>query len=201
MCTYKKMIKINNDRILNFYISEVYSEKLGEYYKKYSIEEHFIEKDEIYKSYKLNRGDEYSFNGWINAKPQEKKKMEEVSFDFDINHPIYTPLLHMLGYNEKIIVRDGINPKRKNKFVLISKEEDKIKLSFINKYKKANIENKFDITVIEEKTILRTFFKELIEQMYQISIEEYLLKTIGPKDEKVKVYMKAMLPCNKKKVA
>ena len=97
MIEYKKTIKINDDRILKFYISDGYAQPM------YTIMEGFIENDEIKKTYNLSQWDDYGFTAWIN---NIDKDIKTISYEFDINHPLYIPLIHLLNYDEELIIDD-----------------------------------------------------------------------------------------------
>jgi len=201
---FNKTIIVNNNRIIKFYISEVYSIKYDDYIPKYIIEEYFIEKEEMYKSYRLSFDDKVTFTGWINAGLKEKESIKTLSFEFDSKHPLYSPLIHLLKRDKSLVINDDDTSKIRTKYMKISKNEEKISIDFKNNKKNDNTQDKFQITFksitpnkkkyIDTKERLRILFKELINQMYQISIEEYLLNTIGIEDENVKIYMKTMIP-------
>ena len=56
----EKVIKINENRILRYYITNGYT-------PMYTIKEDFIDNNKVVKNYSLNRWDDYGFNGWINT--------------------------------------------------------------------------------------------------------------------------------------
>lgn len=201
---FDKTIIINSDRIIKFHISEVYSTKYDEYIPKYVIEEYFIEKEEMHKSYRLSFDDKVTLTGWINASLKERENIKKLSFDFDPKHPLYSPLIHLLKKDKSLVINDDDTSKIRTKYMKISKNEQNISLVFINNKKNDSEQDKFQVAFksitpnkkkyIDTKKRLRIFFKESINQMYQISIEEYLLNEIGIEDENVKVYMKTMIP-------
>ena len=199
MVTFEKTIKVSNERIIKFYISDGLS-------TKYSIEEFFIEDDEMHKSYRLSCNDDYNFAGWINAGLKDKEEMETLSYDFEPSHPLYGPLNHLLRDQNQIILDDDHTEEDNKKILLIAKDEDRITLDFINHLEKDDVQNKFSVTSkglisdpntkadYDKKERLLLFFKESINQMYQISIEEYLLNEKGIEDENTKIFVKTMIP-------
>ena len=199
MVIFEKTIKLSDERIIKFYISEGLS-------TRYSIEEYFIENDEMHKDYRLSVDDHYSFIGWINASLPTKEEMETLSYDFEPNHPLYAPLNHLLRDDKQLIIDDDHTIGDNKKVLLLSKDEDRITMDFINHLAKDDVQSKFSIfsrgiisdpktkATPEIKERLRLFFNEAINQMYQISIEEYLLNEKGIEDEDVKVFMKTMIP-------
>ena len=203
MVVSKKMIKLSKNRIICFNIHENHA-------NKYSIEEYFL-KGNIYKQYTLCKGqeDNYSFKGWINASIPEKEQTQQVLYDFDITHPFYIPLLKLLDGKDQLIIEDDETNGINNKYVFINRDENKVYLSFINNLEKDSIETKFQSTIKSStskdiskidyygdnaRERLNKFYEELIDRIYQISIEEYLLKTKGPDDEEVKKYIKSIKP-------
>ena len=201
MIEYKKTIKINDDRILKFYISDGYAQPM------YTIMEGFIENDEIKKTYNLSQWDDYGFTAWIN---NIDKDIKTISYEFDINHPLYIPLIHLLNYDEELIIDDDDTNELNKKCMRIYNKKDKILVDFINKLEDNNyystsekfhvfIKNivtdgrsKIDCQYKDTKERLFIFFKEVYDiftkDHQQISIEEYLLK--NNQDEEAKVFKK-----------
>lgn len=204
MVTFEKTIKVSNERIIKYYISDGLS-------TRYSIEEYFIKDDEMHKDYRLSIDDHYHFIGWINANLPAKEEMETLSYDFEPSHPLYAPLNHLLREESQLIIDDDHTIGDNKKVLLVSRDEDRITLDFINHLEKDDVQNKFSIfsrgiisdpktkANFETKERLLLFFKEAINQMYQISIEEYLLKEKGIEDEDAKIFMKTMMPKNVEK--
>lgn len=199
MIEYKKTIKINDDRILKFYISDGYAQPM------YTIMEGFIENDEIKKTYNLSQWDDYGFTAWIN---NIDKDIKTISYEFDINHPLYIPLIHLLNYDEELIIDDDDTYELNKKCMRIYKKKDKILVDFINKLEDNNyystsekfhvfIKNivtdgrsKIDCQYKDTKERLSVFFNEVYDiftkDHQQISIEEYLLK--NNQDEEAKAF-------------
>ena len=200
----ERTLKVNDNRIIKFYITENYT-------TRYSLTEYFIEDDEISKSYTLSRWDDYQFTGWKNISLKEKECINSISYDFDTKHPLYIPLLHLLKDDEYLLIDDDDTLELNKKYMVVKKEEDKISLTFTNNLEKDDIYNKFStfikntcrdsrskIYYEDTKERLNFFFKEItdlcLEDRHQISMEEYLLNTRNSEDEEVKKYVKNMIP-------
>ena len=174
----EKIIRINNERILKIQNNN-----------KFTISEYFIKNGDLEKSYTLLQWDDY----FLNAFSVQDKNAENVSFDFDINHPLYFPLRHMLKDDESLIIYDDDAIDDEKKHLELSINDNIINLNFVNKLDN-NLElNKFRVFVknddlsneIEEENLdtkdrVVDFFKEtrddLSHNYHQISIEEYVLK-------------------------
>ena len=182
----ERKIKINDNRILIYTITPGYSKPT------YTIMEGFIEDDNIIKTYSLSQWDDYGFNGWSN----NDENTDKLSFIFDISHPLYVPLFHLLNYDNELLIDDDSTKENKKNYILIHRKEDKIYLDFIDKreYRPhlterlqvfvknivADGRSKIDQDYKDTKKRLMVFFnevyKEIIDEYHQISIEEYLLK-------------------------
>jgi len=189
---FEKRIQINENRILIYRISEGYAKPT------YTITEGFLENDEVIKTYSLSQWDDYGLNGWINNDDNVKK----ISFVFDIDHPLYIPLFHLLNYDDELLIDDDDTMSNNQKYLLVHKEKSKIFMDFINELndeihmpEKFNVfiknigrdgRSKIDQDHKDTKLRLFLFFNEvytkLVNDYQQISIEEYLLKNT-PNDE------------------
>lgn len=145
MQSFDKMIKVSEGRIIRF--NTFMFEKNEVEKPVYSIEEFFIEHDEIQRSYRLCRNGGYEFYGWINTSIATKEIMESLTYDFDENHPFYVPLLHFLGKNTKILIDDEKTQELNKKYIIINKNTDKVSLIFINNITKDEIDKKFNIAI------------------------------------------------------
>ena len=201
MCKYNKTIIINEERAIRFCVSDVLN-KEGEEVLRYTIEEFFMHRG-IKKSYKIRCGDTFDFEGWINTSLESRKSIDSLSYDFDKGHPLYTPLLHMLQDDEKVVINDSTQ-KKNTKNIEISKEEDKISIIFTNTINPENMTKKFYVSLDKGsthsdksskniKSRLNTFFKEAIDAMYLISIENYVVNAKDKESEKSKQYTKTMV--------
>ena len=202
MVELKKKIKINDNRILIYTISEGYVKPT------YTISEGFIENGELKKTYSLGQWDDYGFNGWT----IDNKKTDKISFEFEINHPLYFPLIHLLNYDYELIIDDDDTRENNKKYLSIYKKENKIVIEFINSLNNTidnpsekfhvfikNIifdgRSKIDADSKDTKKRLLAFFKEvhkvLITEYHQISFEEYFLKNLTNIEyEEIKKYFK-----------
>ena len=181
----EKHIKINKNRILIYRISEGYAKPT------YTIMEGFLKNGELIKNYELSQWDDYGLNGWIN----DDNEVIKISFDFDINHPLYFPLLHLLNDDNELLIDDDSTREDNKKYMLIQKEKNKIFVEFINKLESTDMLERFHVFIKnigpdgrskidqnykDTKIRLFNFFNEvydvLINDYHQISIEEYLLK-------------------------
>ena len=181
----EKCITINENRILIYRISKGYAKPT------YTIMEGFLKNSELVKTYELTQWDDYGLNGYIN----DDNEVIKISFDFDINHPLYFPLLHLLNYDNELLIDDDSTREDNKKYMLIRKENNKIFIDFINKLKSTDMLERFHVFIknigpdgrskIDQNykdTKMRLFifffflYDALINDYHQISIEEYLLK-------------------------
>ena len=198
MVEFEKYIKVSNGRMIKFSVYEH-----NEYDPKtYLIEEYFMENDEITKNYRMSKNGGYSFSGWLNVGAEEKAKIDTISYEFDVNNPLYIPILHNLLYDQDCYtIYDENKDAFAEKYIVFTKIENKIILTFLNTLKEDNLDKKFNISTHDNDLKLKCFFEELIQTLYlekrQISIEEYLIDYRGIEDEEVKKYMKIYIPRDK----
>lgn len=178
--------QINENRILIYIVSEGYAKPT------YTISEGFIKDGVVIKDYYLSQWDDYGFNAEIGCGDETRK----ISFEFDINHPLYIPLFHLLNYDDELIIDDDDTIEDNKKFIIIRREKDKIIIDFINELQYDNqighgihifIKNilrdgrsKIDLYQKDTKERLCTFFREAhcaLTDYHQISIEECLLRS------------------------
>ena len=147
--------------------------------------EEVFENKSINKSYEIIWKDNYMFCARSN------EVNDSVSFTFNIDHPLFFPLLHLLDDSKKVIISDENN---KNKFLEISRDDNNISMSFIGNDEYKCSSGYFDIFVsnkdysLLKKTCSDLSIKErllnfsceisksLFEEYHQISMEEYVLK-------------------------
>ncbi len=174
----EKRIEISKDRVLRYRLINNFP----------IIEELFFENGELEKNYTLNRTQDYCFDAMTFADDD----VNELSFEYDENHPLYLPLLHLLNNEEKLIIDDDYTREEYQKYLIICKDDNKIILSFINNSNRISISiDKFNIVIIniirdlrskidqknmDTKEKLTEFFREVNE--------------IFSKEEKNKVYYK-----------
>lgn len=129
----EKRIEISEDRVLRYRFINNFP----------VIEELFFENGELEKNYTLNRTQDYCFEAMTFADDD----VNELSFEYDENHPLYLPLLHLLNNEEKLIIDDDYTREEYQKYLIISKDDNKIILSFINNSKRVDFD-KFNIVII-----------------------------------------------------
>ena len=184
MKEYEKTIKIDEKRILKYDIRPGYAKST------YTVSEGFLENGDLIKTYSLSQWDDYSFNGWL-TNDEEKTTL---SFEFDINHPLFMPLFHLLDYDDELIIDDDDTKEDNVNYLRIYRKEGKIYMDFINELDDHNTFDKFhvfiknilidgrskiDANFKDTKERLILFFNEMDEvlsrESHQISLEEYLL--------------------------
>ena len=183
MRLFESTIKINDNRIIRYDIFDSFTEI-------HTIKEEFINNNRVIKNYKLSRWDDYSFTAWISTAMENLEDINSLSYDFDINHPLYNPLLHLLDGDNELLIDDDETREINKKYMLINKDNDKINLIFVNNLEYYDVLNKFyvfvknigqdprsKITDIELKKRLFEFYKE-VYQIFNNKIDEkkYLKK-------------------------
>lgn len=122
-----------------------------------TISEYFFNNSRIKKYYRLIQWDDYGFESWTNDDVLIKQKVDKssntkvintISFEFDIDHPLYMHLFHLLNYEEELLIDDDRSestiPEHR---INIRRSRNKIIVDFI------------DNTHYNESTIiLRRFF-------------------------------------------
>ena len=188
---FEKRIEISKNRILIYRISEGYIKPT------YTITEGFILNGEIIKDYMLSQWDDYGFNGWI----KDNRNINKLSFEFDINHPLYLPLFHLLNYDDELLIDDDATIDDNKKYMLVHRNNNIIYIDFINDsneiFKKFYVfiknivydgRSKIDRDYKDTKKRLADFFKEVNKiftmDYNQLSIEEYFLKNSDSNDVK-----------------
>ena len=162
MKDYEKVVKVNDNRILRYNIS-------NGFVPIDAIREDFFKDGKLIKNYKLCRWDDYGFTGWIKMDYDKYIKNDSLTYEFNIDHPMFFPLLHLLQNNEYLVIDDDETQELDKKYMIFNKDNNKIKLTFIN-------------TLEDDKTFkerLYYFFKEVLERIneeyHQITLEEYLV--------------------------
>ncbi len=204
MKNFERRIQINDNRLLIYNISE------GHIKPTYTIMEGFLENGDVIKTYNLSQWDDYGLNGWIN----NDKCVKKISFEFDMNHPLYFPLFHLLNYDDELLIDDDDTIENNKKYVLIRREEDKIFMKFIDELENniymserfhvfiKNIvfdgRSKIDQNQKDTKIRLNNFFNEvndiLTKDYHQISIEEWaLMNSAGSECKELKKVFKRKL--------
>lgn len=108
--------------------------RLNKVYDNYSsltlFEQCYLDKNnEIEKTFLFMMDDDFIFNGWtIND------ETDLLEFEFDINNPFYFPFNTFLDNKDNsFIIYDDKTKNNDDKYMIISKKDFNIKLSFINK--------------------------------------------------------------------
>lgn len=181
----EKRIEIDENRILIYNITEGYAKPT------YTIMEGFLKNGEIIKTYNLSQWDDYGLNAYIN-----NDEVRKISFEFDITHPLYLPLFHLLNYDDELLIDDDGSREDNKKYMLVRREKDKIFMEFIDELEDESYIERFHVFIKnigpdgrskidrdykDTKNRLFIFFNEAHEALttdcHQISIEEYLLSS------------------------
>ena len=182
-----KEIKLNDDRTIRYHYDDQF---IGT-----------VSVSEIFKDgtdYRLYRTDDYTFTAYDFNDDHVHDR--EIAFRFDINHPYYMPLLHLLSGDDELVIDDDNTREDMLKYLKISKENDDIILTFVNNKEDMEREivaekyyvfiknimfdgrsklDRVDFDNNVKKRLFR-FFCELDEvfayDYHQITIEEYMLR-------------------------
>ena len=180
----EKTIKISDNRVMFLDIDETLNGHSR------MIREFFIENNELSKTYSLFQSDDYG----LNAYTSDDSQFSNLSFEFDVNHPLYFPLLHLLKNDKCLLIDDDDTRKLNEKYLRVYIRDDKIIISFRNnKYESEvnrfrifiknimyDIRSKIDDQGLDTKARLNNFFNEAVtilnEENHQITMEEYVIK-------------------------
>lgn len=201
MADFEKRIELSENRILIYRISEGYAKPT------FTITEGFLENGDLIKTYSLSQWDDYGLNSWIN----DDEDVTKISFEFDMNHPLYFPLFHLLNYNDQLIIDDDGIMEENKKYMLVRREEEKIYIDFIDLVEddiyaseRFNVfiknigldgRSKIDQNYKDTKERLLIFFNEvydiIMNEYHQTTIEEYIIKNSKEiETEKIKKFYK-----------
>ena len=194
---FEKRIQIHDNRILLYRIFPGYSKDT------YTITEYFLENGEVLKTYSLSQWDDYGLNGWT----CDDEEVHHLSFEFDMNHPLFFSFFHLLNYDDELIIDDDDTRDEYKRYLRVHRDKDRIFMDFIDEVDDSiylserfyvfikNIlhdgRSKIDRDYKDTKLRLVDFFKEvhivLTEMYHQISLEEWFLrKHHGEEDEHMK---------------
>lgn len=186
---FKKEIELDDDRILE------YDKDPDGYSLSMNIRECFLKGNDVQKNYCLRRWDDYAFNAWCG----DIRNLTKLSFEFNIDHPLYIHLFHLLNYDDEVIIDDDDSMGFNKKYMRIYRKDKTIYIDFINdltdeekdnlyptewfrvfiKNTGPDVRSKIDSCDKDTKIRLYYFFmdvfNEAIEDYHQISIEEWLL--------------------------
>jgi len=184
MLELERRINISENRILIYNISKGYAKPT------YTVAEGFLEDGDVKKTYSLSQWDDYGFSGWTS----ENDNVNKISFEFNSSHPLYLPLLHLLNYDDELIIDDDETREENKRYLSIYRKDNKMYVDFIDNVKDSEIDysekfhvfikniiydgrSKIDQTYKDTKIRLLTFFDEVNEILtrgcHQISMEEY----------------------------
>ena len=201
MADFEKRIELSENRILIYRMSEGYAKPT------FTITEGFLENGDLIKTYSLSQWDDYGLNSWIN----DDEDVTKISFEFDMNHPLYFPLFHLLNYDDQLIIDDDGTMEENKKYMLVRREEEKIYIDFIDLVeddiyaserfnvfiKNIGIDgrSKIDQNYKDTKERLLIFFNEvydiIMNDYHQTTIEEYIIKDSKETEtEKIKQFYK-----------
>ena len=201
MADFEKRIELSENRILIYRISEGYAKPT------FTITEGFLENGNLIKTYSLSQWDDYGLNSWID----DDEDVTKISFEFDMNHPLYFPLFHLLNYDDQLIIDDDGTMEENKKYMLVHREEEKIYIDFIDLVeddiyaserfnvfiKNIGIDgrSKIDQNYKDTKERLLIFFNEvydiIMNDYHQTTIEEYIIKDSKETEtEKIKQFYK-----------
>ena len=134
----EKRIKLSDDRVL------IYKTSKGHIIENRIIMEGFIENGEVIKNYIFSEDDDFLFDAYAKT----KNTKNNIVFKFDINHPLYFPLKHLLLNDNELIIDDDHTRHIEKKYLKIQKQEDIITVSYVNNLEKNDFETeKFDIFI------------------------------------------------------
>ena len=187
MINYEKTIKVDENRIMKYTISEGYIKPV------YSLHEGFLQNGELKKGYSLSQWDDYGLNAWI----EDDNESDIISFEFDVSHPLYIPFFHLLNYDEQLIIEDDGIKEYGKKYLHIYRNDNKMLIDFIDKINNNYMDwgerfhvfiknivfdgrSKIDCDKKDTKIRLHNFFKEinqiLTKDCRQISLEDYYME-------------------------
>lgn len=143
-------------------------------------------------NYSFVQGDKVLISASLDIDLESEENKNKLTFEIDINHPLYFAFLHLLNGKDELTINDEKQENKDLKYLSIRNEEDLITLNFIDKIRNENLRDRFTIRynnsrdykgsmyVIsrnDTKTRMNEFFEEatklLFEDSHQISFEEY----------------------------
>lgn len=154
----EKIIKINNERILNIAKDDNSNIRI--------VEKFYNEGDEC-AHYSLEQGSNYYFSTNIDIESQMEDVSKALSYEIDNNHPFYLLFLNILGNEDELLINDETKESINTKYFLIKKDGNNISLNFINKCKQSD-EEKFSVIFKKEndkkeKRKINCFFNQVDE--------------------------------------
>ena len=157
-----------------------------------NITERFCEDSLECAHYSLEQGDKFIFAAYLDIDLQSEENNNSLVFNFNVDHPLYFPLLHLLGKDKEVVIKDDEVEDVEQKRLSIVNDNDLISMNFVDRTKASivsgkfiiNCDRKFDyltnLNAVKNNDIkkrLYYFFHEasevLLEDSHQISMEEY----------------------------
>ena len=182
----EKEVKLANERSVRVIVDN------EELLPKINITECFCEDSLECAHYSLEQGDKFCFAASLDMDLQSEENNKTLVFNFNVDHPLYFPLLHLLGKDKEVIIKDDEVEDAEQKCLVIVNDNDLITMSFVDKTKASIVSGKFVVTCDtkfdyltnlsavknnDTKKRLYYFFHEasevLLEDSHQISMEEY----------------------------
>lgn len=151
-----------------------------------NINKGYFKDNKLIKGISFSIWDDISIRAWT-----FEDNIDKLEFIFDINDPIYFSLNRLLLGEYKFIIDDDDTCSLMNKYLVIKKELDTIKITFFNLLKDKRRHELFGVFIknigpdprskvddFNKKIRLVRFFRDLerilIEENHQISYDEYL---------------------------
>ena len=154
------------------------------------------------KIIKFEMGDDFAFEGY--SYDIYRREVQNISFDFNVDDPLYIPISTLLMGNNQLIIDDDKTPDALRKYMEIKKYEDRITIKFQNNMvndkdydffykwkvfiKNVSIDPRSKIKDNNIKTSLIEFFEETAEHFfendYQVIVDDFSFE-IKNQEEKI----------------
>lgn len=151
-----------------------------------NINKGYFKDNKLIKGISFSIWDDISIRAWT-----FEDNIDKLEFIFDINDPIYFSLNRLLLGESEFIIDDDDTCSLMNKYLVIKKELDTIKITFFNLLKDKRKHELFGVFIknigpdprskvddFNKKIRLVRFFRDLekilLEENHQISYDEYL---------------------------
>jgi len=155
-------------------------------YDKFSLSKAYLKNNDLLKTFDISINDDMSFYAYS----EDMNETGKIEFEFDINDPIYFCLNRLLGNDKEFIIDDDDSREIMKKYMIIKKEENIIKVIFINTRIAIYDREQFSVFIKNIREDLRSkiedfntklrlvkFFRDcenmLLEEYHQITLDEY----------------------------
>ena len=179
MLVVNKKIKLDNGNIILINVSSGYA------CNTVTISEGYLKNNDIVKSLDLSIWDDIRFNAYTSD-----DNVNCISFEIDINHPLYFCVKRLLGEDEELIIDDDDTREELKKYLTIKRENNIFKFIFVNNKENEFEIDKFSVFIKNIAFDLRSkitdgyikmrivkFFRDaekiLLEDYHQITLEEH----------------------------